>query len=276
MQFLGQVLESQLTQSAEHAHTGVFARVPRLIQLMHYVGLSFQTDRFLTDVVEIAAMSSLRDLKYRARIPIAKGCLLYGIMDETNTLQEGEIYVATQIPDQHGEWQHHVLNEDKVVVTRAPALHPGDVQFVKAVDVERGNPLKGLRNCVVFSQRGERDLPSKLSGGDLDGDLFHIIWDERLKPAYTVDPADYAPTPARDLGRSVEVSDIVDFFIEFMNMDRLGVISNKHKVRADRKPDGTLDQECIMLAKLASDAVDFSKSGNPVSARQIHMQSSSY
>jgi hypothetical protein len=233
---------------------------------MHYIGLSFQADRFLTDVVEIAAMSSLRDLKYRARIPIEKGCLLYGIMDETNTLLEGEVYVATQIPDEYGELKDSILVGDRIVVTRAPALHPGDVQLVKAIDVEQGNPLGSLRNCIVFSQRGERDLPSKLSGGDLDGDLFHIIYDERLIPKQTVLPADYAPTPARDLGRPVEVNDIVDFFIEFMNMDRLGVISNKHKIRADRKPDGTYNEECIMLAELASDAVDFSKSGNPVSA----------
>jgi hypothetical protein len=270
-----------LTVSVEIAHTGVYAKVPRLITLMHYIGLSFQADRFLTDVVEIAAMSSLRDLKYRARIPIDKGCLLYGIMDETNTLREGEVYIATQLPDEYGEWRHRIITHERLVVTRAPALvcssdcfpslcidflqHPGDVQTVRAVNVEQGNPLEALRNCIVFSQRGDRDLPSQLSGGDLDGDLFHIIWDERLIPPVTKTPADYPPTPARDLGRPVEVNDIVDFFIEFMNMDRLGVISNKHKVRADRKPGGTLDAECLMLAQLASDAVDFSKSGNPVS-----------
>lgn len=218
-------------------------------------------------------MSSLRDLKYRARIPIEKGCLLYGIMDETNTLEDGEVYIATQVLDEYGEWKHDILTGDRIVVTRAPALHPGDVQLAKSVDVEPGNPLKALRNCIVFSQRGERDLPSKLSGGDLDGDLFHIIYDKRLIPDNTVSPADYASTPARDLGRSVEVNDIVDFFIDFMNMDRLGVISNKHKIRADRKLDGTMDKECIMLAKLASDAVDFSKSGVPVSALLFSIRS---
>lgn len=89
---------------------------------MHYIGLSFQADRFLTDVVEIAAMSSLRDLKYRARIPIDKGCLLYGIMDETNTLREGEVYIATQLEDEYGDWQHRVIVRERLVVTRAPAL----------------------------------------------------------------------------------------------------------------------------------------------------------
>ena len=91
-----------------------------------------------------------------------------------------------------------------------------------------------------------------------------IIWDERLIPDFVYLPADYAPAPAKDLGRSVEVNDIADFFIDFMKMDRLGVISNKHKIRADRHHEGTRHPECVMLAKLASDAVDFSKSGNPV------------
>ena len=116
------ITDPRLTATTEVAHTGVYAKVPRLITLMHYIGLSFQADRFLTDVVEIAAMSSLRDLKYRARIPIEKGCLLYGIMDETNTLREGEVYIATQLPDEYGEWKHRVITHDQLVVTRAPAL----------------------------------------------------------------------------------------------------------------------------------------------------------
>jgi hypothetical protein len=54
-----------------------------------------------------------------------------------------------------------------------------------------------------------------------------------------------------------------------MNMDRLGQISNKHKIRADKAPDGTKDTGCQLLAKLASDAVDFSKSGIPADMAQI-------
>lgn len=235
---------------------------------MHEIGLSFQNDKFLTDIVEVVAMSSLRDLKYRARIPVHEGYLLYGIMDETNELKEGEVYVATGIQDENGHWKRNVLLGDRVVVTRAPALHPGDVQVVKAVSVSRGSPLHALYNCVVFSQQGARDLPSQLGGGDLDGDLFHIICDERLIPPQTMVPSDYPPTPAKDLGRPVKVDDIVEFFIEYMNSDRLGQISNKHKIRADIEQQGTMHSDCILLAKLASDAVDFSKSGKPVDMNQ--------
>jgi hypothetical protein len=187
-------------------------------------------------------------------------------MDETGTLREGEVHISVQRTDNSGNTKREIIVNDRVVVTRAPALHPGDVQLVRAVDVPIESPLKNIRNCIIFSQHGARDVPSQLSGGDLDGDLFHVIYDQRLIPPLTLPPAEYAPAQAKDLGRPVEVDDIVDFFIEFMNMDRLGQISNKHKIRADIKPDGTLDPQCIILAKLASDAVDFSKSGNPVSS----------
>jgi hypothetical protein len=252
---------------SDYSHSGVQAKIPRLFQLMHYIGLSFYTDRFLTEIVEVAAMSSLRSLKYRARIPIKHGYLLYGIMDEYDHLKEGEVYIATEDETDSGRQERNILLGDRVVVTRAPALHPGDVQIVSAVDVPEDSPLRNLKNCIVFSQQGLRDLPSKLSGGDLDGDLFHIIYDQRLipDPRSICEPADYAPAAPKNLGRPVEANDIVDFFIEFMINDKLGQISNIHKIRADRSADGTRDPDCMLLAKLASDAVDFSKSGVPVS-----------
>ncbi|KAH8727103.1 rna-dependent rna polymerase-like protein [Phaeosphaeriaceae sp. PMI808] len=252
----------------EYSHSGVQAKIPRLFQLMHYIGLSFQADRFLTDIVEVAAMSALRSLKYRARIPLEKGYLLYGIMDETNTLKEGEVYIVTEELQDDDYREKNIIVGDRIVVTRAPALHPGDVQIVTAVDVPENSPLKSLQNCIVFSQQGARDLPSQLSGGDLDGDMFHIIFDPRLIPDFVHPPADYTATAPQDLGRPVEVNDIVEFFIQFMNMDRLGQISNMHKVKADREPAGTRHEDCIVLAKLASDAVDFSKSGVPADLRK--------
>ncbi|CAI6338971.1 unnamed protein product [Periconia digitata] len=252
----------------EYSHSGVAAKIPTLFSLMHAIGINFQTDRFLTDIVEVAAMASLRDLKYRARIPIEKGYLLYGVMDEFNELKEGEVYVTFATEDKDGHWARRVLLGNNIVVTRAPALHPGDIQTVRAVDVAESSPLCKLNNCIVFSQQGARDLPSQLGGGDLDGDMFHIIWDERLSPSKTYTPSAYPPTEAQNLGRPARVEDIVDFFVEYMNSDRLGQLSNKHKIRADIHPEGTTHSDCIKLAKLASDAVDFSKSGKAVNMSQ--------
>lgn len=77
------------------------------------------------------------------------------------------------------------------------------------------SPLKKLRNAVVFSQRGTRDLPSQLSGGDLDGDLYNVIWDRSLIPAPTAicPAADYPRVSAAELDRTVTRKDMSDFFV---------------------------------------------------------------
>lgn len=92
-------------------------------------------------------------------------------------------------------------------------MHPGDVQVVRAVGVPANSPLRSLRNAVVFSQHGARDLPSMLSGGDLDGDLYNVIWDHRLVPATTHQPADYPRVSAVELDRAVMRKDMSDFFV---------------------------------------------------------------
>lgn len=238
---------------------------------MNEIDLSFREDKLLTDIVQIAAMSALRDMKYRGRIPIKEGSLLLGIMDETNTLRDGEVYITMQGYNPDGLWEKSIIVRDRVLVGRAPALHPGDMQIARAVNVPKGSPLGDLSNCIVFSQQGLRDLPSQLSGGDLDGDRFHIIYDERLIPNVISTPADYTAAPPQDLGRRVEIDDIAKFFINFMKMDQLGRIAQAHKIMADLKPLGTRDSDCLVLAKLHSDAVDFSKSGIPVSHHYIVM-----
>lgn len=47
---------------------------------------------FLEHVLSFCTNHVLRDLKYRARIPIPNGCMLVGIADEYDLLQEGQIY----------------------------------------------------------------------------------------------------------------------------------------------------------------------------------------
>ena len=181
-----------------------------------------------------------------------------GIMDESGVLQEGEIYCPT-----HNETGPSLVTGN-VVITRCPALHPGDVQCVTAVDVPEGNPLRALHNVVVFSSHGQRDLPSQLSGGDLDGDLYNVIYDDTLYPKRLSGPADYLTAPPIDIGRTVERSDMTEFFIQFMENDNLGLIATLHQILADQSPKGTFDPLCIELASMHSTAVDFSKTGIPV------------
>lgn len=186
-------------------------------------------------------------------------------MDETGYLQEGEVYCFVQT-EEGGQ-----LVAGSVVVTRCPALHPGDVQCVTAVDVPADSPLSALHNVVVFSSMGERDLPSQLSGGDLDGDLYNIIYDNTLYPGRLARPADYPAATPLDIGRAVERSDMTDFFISFMENDNLGLIATLHQILADQRALGTFDPDCLLLANLHSTAVDFSKTGIPVSIDYCHI-----
>lgn len=37
-----------------------------------------------------------------------------------------------------------------------------------------------LVNVIVFSQKGSRPTQHKMSGGDLDGDVYMAIWDQEI------------------------------------------------------------------------------------------------
>ena len=131
-------------------HVGQAARLPWLVRELMDINLSYENDDFLRNVVELCLLAELREIKHRSRIRVEQGFTLYGIMDETNVLKEGQIYCSV-----HNEDGPTVLT-GHVVITRSPALHPGDVQVVEAVDVPEGSALLALHNCVVFSQQGDR------------------------------------------------------------------------------------------------------------------------
>ncbi|RPB21622.1 RdRP-domain-containing protein [Terfezia boudieri ATCC MYA-4762] len=238
-------------------------KLPWLIKALYNLGLSFQGDAFLGQAFELALLTALRDIKYRARIQIPKGFTVMGIMDEYGVLEEGEVFC--HIDD---DGKRSILTGE-IVITRAPAMHPGDVQVCRAVMVPDGCPLYGLRNCVVFSQKGDRDLPSQLSGGDLDGDLYNLIFDARFRPKRIYTAADYPRVKGKELGRPVNTEDMVDFLIDFMQNDRLGLISTRHLIIADQQKEGTLHPDCIKLAQMHSTAVDFPKTGVKVEMAQL-------
>ncbi|KAK5940398.1 hypothetical protein PMZ80_007818 [Knufia obscura] len=234
--------------------------LPALLKAVAQVDIDVTEDSFLRDILGALLQIQLREIKYRSRILVPDALTLYGICDETGLLKEGEIFVTFNDPESH---RQSCVN-GKVVVTRSPALHPGDVQVATAVSPPGSSSLWDLRNCVVFSQKGQRDLPSMLSGGDLDGDLYNIIYDDSLIPRRTEQPASYLPAQPVDIGRAVTVDDMTGFFIDFMQNDQLGRIATLHLVMADDE-EGTRSQACLSLAELHSTAVDFSKTGIPAS-----------
>ncbi len=134
----------------------------RLFSHIDSLGIEYRKDKFLRSVVEAAILRELRLLKHKARITVPEGITLFGIMDETGFLEEGQVFVT--FDTMLGRYESPPGNR-KVIVTRSPALHPGDIQIAKNIVPPVGHMLRDLSNCIVFSQRGKRDLPSQLSGG---------------------------------------------------------------------------------------------------------------
>jgi RNA-dependent RNA polymerase len=91
-----------------------------------------------------ARAHALREIKHRAHIPVPDSCTLLGVSDEWDCLQEGEIY-ATIFDEQTGVSQYIT---GRVLLTRSPQIHPGDLQFATAV---RRPELSHLKNVIVFS-----------------------------------------------------------------------------------------------------------------------------
>jgi hypothetical protein len=105
-----------------------------------------------------------------------------------------------------------------------------------------------------------------IKGGDLDGDIYFVIEDEKLIPNFDVAPMLFAASttvPKESESSNVTATDIGNFFVDYIKNDNLGQIANSHQAHADFSDDGASCKECIELAKLHSLAVDFVKTGIP-------------
>jgi len=97
------------------------------------------------------------------------------VLDETNSLNENEIYLCISVPDNSSVRK---VIFGTCIVFRNPCS--GGIRVVTAVNCPN---LEHLVNVLVFPANGYRDLPNVCSGGDLGGDDFMMIWDRRLIPS---------------------------------------------------------------------------------------------
>ncbi|KAM6594262.1 hypothetical protein CsatA_001965 [Cannabis sativa] len=242
-----------------------------LIKMLHQ-GYEPNMEPYLSMMLQSYYENQLTDLKTRCRIFVPKGRVLIGCLDETGILDYGQIFVRismTREELQAGDQEFFRKVDDetsivlgKVVVTKNPCLHPGDVRVLEAVySVELEE--KELVDCLIFPQKGDRPHPNECSGGDLDGDLYFISWDTGLIPPQTASPMDYTGRRPPIMDHNVTIEEIQKFFVDYMINDTLGAISTAHLVHADREPDKAFSEKCLQLATLHSMAVDFAKTGAP-------------
>eukprot|EP01105_Mastigella_eilhardi_P027351 TRINITY_DN839_c0_g1_i9.p1 TRINITY_DN839_c0_g1~~TRINITY_DN839_c0_g1_i9.p1 ORF type:complete len:1153 (-),score=229.73 TRINITY_DN839_c0_g1_i9:1465-4923(-) len=218
----------------------------------------------LAETLDVALRLQIVYLEKKTRLPLGKNAAkVFGVCDFTGALQEDEVFV--QLSDESG-CPHTV--ESQVLVYREPSLHCGDIRRLRAVGPEHAPGLSHLRDVIVFpTAAGARPLPDSMSGGDLDGDEYTVVWDPQLLAftgGHDVPPLDYVPLQPITLQPEVHIgaSHLADNFVNNMRNSDLGVICNAHLAQADRL--GPLHAYCKELAVLASLAVDFPKVGVPI------------
>ncbi|KAF8609453.1 RdRP-domain-containing protein [Ceratobasidium sp. AG-I] len=252
---------------------GASFKLPSILVRLQNIGLELEHCRSLgiKTALKDAETDVLRELKHRARIPVPDSWKLVGIADEFGYLKQGEIYACVRDKD-----EQPIYLEGPYMISRSPAIHPGDVQVVRAIGrPPPGTPfdIEPLANTVVLSCDGNRSLASCLGGGDLDGDLYDLInltaWPE-LAPRELVEAAEYPQAPKKAVeGRDCNMDDVKDFICDFITSDMVGRISVQHLKMADYRPLGVRDPDCLKLAALHSKAVDFPKSGTPVDFKEL-------
>lgn len=230
------------------------------------------SEPYLLMILKAHQDNRLTDIRSKFKIHVPKGRVLLGCLDETGKLKYGQVYIRiTKNNKEQKENEQPYFSEDdgktvtlvgKVAVSKNPCLHPGDVRVLEAV-YDPGLHAKKLVDCVVFPQRGERPHPNECSGGDLDGDLYFVTWDDKLIPEKADAPMDYTGARPRIMDHVVTLEEIQQHVVKYMLSDSLGAISNAHLIHADRDPMKARSPECLQLAALHSMAVDFAKTGAP-------------
>ncbi|KAG8915202.1 hypothetical protein FRC00_006647 [Tulasnella sp. 408] len=265
--------------------SSVFLHLTRLGLTLGGQGPTAVRDGFLNRSIRFAKNHVLREIKHKARIPVkgeytppltltplsfndSKGSFtLVGVADFTGYLPPNTIFACIQHRD-----QKPLCIKGRVLISRSPQVHPGDVQFVEAIGIPpSGSPFERERytNCVVFSTQGERSVPSMLAGGDLDGDEYNLILEPSLFPLSCHPPAQYPSVNPKTLDRPCITKDLTDWVTDYINSDILGIVCHQFLVTADFYPEMCRHHECLALAELASRAVDFAKSGVPVGEGEL-------
>ncbi len=232
---------------------GRAARLPSVVDwlapLLAEQGKAAIEDNFFQQCTNLAVMHSHRQLKFRARIPLPGCWTLVGIVDEEpgGFLAEDEIYACVHEPG-----KEPVYLEGPVIISRSPVVHPGDVRIVRAVGrvhPRLGPKIAAQENCVVFSVKGARPLPSMLGGGDCDGDQYQLITRLALIPRRLVPAGGYEAPKPEVLSRKSTVADAANFFLNFVMLDCIGQVSKRHLLWADYSEDGIMSTACMLLAK---------------------------
>ena len=214
--------------------------------------------------INLFIYSNLITMKYSGRLNDRKCVCLMGVIDETNTLEEDEVYVHLV---NYSECSNvNKILEQNIIVYRSPSLHPGDIKILKAVN---NSFLEHMKNVIVFSKKGERPVFNKMSGGDLDGDRYFISFNESLankikdKNIEPLEDLKYSDKNNKNIKKEkISIEDSINCMIKSTSNDVVGLLCDNHMAFADKSLLKAKDPKCIKLCKYFNQEIDASKTGN--------------
>ncbi len=168
-------------------------------------------DPFIHRMVNAAQTKRLENLcmAQKMKLPLTESRYVIGIADESQTLKADEVYLSLDSIDLHNR---------KVVVTRNPAMHPGDFRIFTVNN--RIEALSHIQGAIAFStdlKSNDVPAPHMMGGGDLDGDLYFVCWHPNFVDFQCAPRGEYeigenaSNQPVPDTKRTTEV--LIDTFI---------------------------------------------------------------
>jgi hypothetical protein len=244
----------------------------------------------------LAKLLEHRRIEDLFKVPIPGSHTALGLTDDCQILRPGEVYIRATGQTVTG----------RVLIYRNPMIHVGDIQWADALSDQQVEErvknrevaeriknyidalakqekqaakkklvesIKGMNNVVFFSQKDPRPLPNMLSGGDLDGDKYHILPESSNllgTGILTQNAANYDPEePPKPADSDWSMDALSKFVGSFIRNDCLGLLSRTLLIISDWLPGGLRAEECKDLATYISRAVDFQKTGVPVDFQKL-------
>jgi hypothetical protein len=168
---------------------GMYQSLPEQIKHLLESGFVPKQEPYLADCLYRFIKQRQLWMESKLRVPLHRSTFVLGIADPYGVLEPGQVHMefSTPFTDELNGSRLRSLDNMEILVSRQPACRRSDIQKVRTV---KRTELSHLIDVVVFPSKGQHPLAGKLQGGDYDGDIFWLCWDQAI-----VAPFKNAPAP---------------------------------------------------------------------------------
>lgn len=245
------------------------------INLLLDAGFNPKKLHFLRELAWKANVARGEVLKTKLNISVGRSAYLPMVVDFAGILGPREVHIgfSTAFKDESMDFCDTILSNMDILVARSPAHYTSDIQKVRAVFKPE---LSALKDVIVFSTQGDSPLAEELSGGDYDGDIAWVCWQEEIvsefenakmpacpdmvKEGYiTKDSTTYAELASKNPKNTIGMF-LANSFDFNLKQNMLGICTNfKEKLCYTKK--SVACKEAVFLSTLLSSLVDQAKQG---------------